>query len=141
MWIHRSVVLCSMLLSVLGCAAPTAQTGLAASRMPAWVLNPDKPGYESVVASAPVQDWGGRAAQYRVAEMQARKQLAQTVRVNVRSTNRLHEETRAGQHTREADVETQLSSKVELSLESARVIEEWVDPQDGILYIWLVTAK
>jgi hypothetical protein len=130
-----------LILSVLGCAAPATKLGSANAQYPAWVLNPDKPGFESVVGSAPVQDWGGRAAQYRVAEMQARKQLAQMLRVNVKSTNRLHEELRAGKFSSEADIETQVSTKVELSLESARVIEEWVDPQDGILYIWMVTSK
>jgi hypothetical protein len=36
-------------------------------------------------------------------------------------------------------VETRLQSSVDLSLEAARVIEEWTDPQSGELYIWLVT--
>ncbi len=103
------------------------------------MLNPDKPGYQSVVASAPRQDWGGHAAQYRVAEMKARQELAQMVRVRVESTNRYETEDRAGKVGRSADVETRLQSSVDLSLEAARVIEEWTDPQSGELYIWLVT--
>lgn len=103
------------------------------------MLNPDKPGYVSVIGSAPKQDWGGHAAQYRVAEMKARQELAQMVRVRVESTNRYATEDRGGKVSRGADVETKLQSSVDLSLESARVIEEWTDPQSGELYIWLVT--
>jgi hypothetical protein len=126
---------------LLGCsgAAPKAGNGQLVSRAPSWVLNPDKPGFQSVVASAPKQDWGGHAAQYRVAEMKARQELAQMVRVRVESTNRYATEDRAGKIGRSADVETRLQSSVDLSLEAARVIEEWTDPQSGELYIWLVT--
>jgi hypothetical protein len=105
------------------------------------VLNPEKAGFVSVVGSAPKQDWGGHAAQYRVAEMKARQELAQMVRVRVESTNRYSTEDRAGAVSRNADVETRLQSSVDLSLESARVIEEWTDPQNGDLYIWLITKN
>jgi len=126
---------------LLGCsgAGPKADNGQLVSGAPSWVLNPDKPGFQSVVASAPTQDWGGHAAQYRVAEMKARQELAQMVRVKVESTNRYATEDRAGKVGRSADVETRLQSSVDLSLEAARVIEEWTDPQSGELYIWLVT--
>jgi hypothetical protein len=128
-------------LLLLGCAGAGSKAGSEkpASGAPSWVLNPDKPGFQSVVASAPKQDWGGHAAQYRVAEMKARQELAQMVRVRVESTNRYATEDRAGSVSRAADVETKLQSSVDLSLESARVIEEWTDPQSGELYIWLVT--
>ena len=126
---------------LLGCSGPAPKAGneKLVSGAPSWVLNPDKPGYQSVVASAPRQDWGGHAAQYRVAEMKARQELAQMVRVRVESTNQYTTEDRAGKVGRSADVETRLQSSVDLSLESARVIEEWTDPQSGELYIWLVT--
>ena len=137
---HLVIGLAALLL--LGCAG----SGLpgrdqAGTGAPAWVLNPDKPGYLSVVGSAPRQDWGGRQAQYRVAEMKARQELAQQVRVRVESTGQYAVEDRAGQVSRIADIETKLQSSVDLSLESARVIEEWSDPQSGELYIWLVTPK
>lgn len=119
-----------------GAKATGEQTGSGA---PSWVLNPEKAGYVSVVGSAPKQDWGGHAAQYRVAEMKARQELAQMVRVRVESANRYATEDRAGKASRDADTETRLQSSVDLSLESARVIEEWADPKSGTLYIWLVT--
>ena len=109
--------------------------------MPAWVLNPEKAGYVSVVGAAPKQDWGGRDAQYRVALMKARQELAQMVRVQVKSTSQSSMEQREGKVTSEADVEISVQSRVDLSLDAARVVEEWADPQSGELYIWLVTPK
>lgn len=134
-----SVLAATLLL--LGCAGAGQKAGDAGGipGAPVWVMNPDKPGYTSVVASAPKQDWGGHAAQYRVAQMKARQELAQMVRVRVESTNRSGTEDRAGAVSRSGDVETRIQSSVDLILESARVIEEWTDPQSGELYIWLVT--
>lgn len=130
-------------LLLLGCAGggQKAAEGKAVPGAPAWVLNPDKPGYVSVVGSAPKQDWGGHAAQFRVAEMKARQELAQQVRVQVESVNRARTEDRSGVVSRSGDVETKLQSSVDLILESARVVEEWTDPQSGELYIWLVTPN
>ncbi|MDO8262261.1 MAG: LPP20 family lipoprotein [Gallionella sp.] len=126
-----------------GCAGSGAKSGGSntGAGLPAWILNPDKPGYQGVVGSAPKQDWGGREAQYRVALMKARQELAQMVRVQVESTTRYQIEDRAGKVSRDADFEAKLQSSVALSLEQARVIEEWVDPQSGELYLWLVTPK
>jgi hypothetical protein len=140
---RNSFICLAVALLLQGCAgaSPKAAGEHVAAGAPAWVLNPDKPGYVSVVGSAPKQDWGGRAAQYRVAEMKARQELAQMVRVQVESANRYATEERAGKVSRSADVETKLQSSVDLSLESARVIEEWTDPQSGELYIWLVTPR
>lgn len=130
-------------LLLIGCAGvgSKAASEKQVSGLPSWVLNPDKPGFQSVVGSAPKQDWGGHAAQYRVAEMKARQELAQMVRVRVESTNKYATEDRAGKVSRNADVETKLQSSVELSLESAKVIEEWTDPKSGDLYIWLITPN
>ena len=130
-------------LVVSGCAGSGSKPGgpVAGAGSPAWILNPDKPGYQGVVGSAPKQDWGGHEAQYRVALMKARQELAQMVRVQVESTTRSQVEERAGKVSRDADIETRLQSRVALSLENAHVIEEWVDPQSGELYLWLVTPR
>jgi hypothetical protein len=125
------------LLLALGCAGVRAQTD--EGKQPSWVMNPEKTGFVSVVGSAPKQDWGGHSAQYRVAEMKARQELAQRLRVRVESTNRYATEERAGKVSRSADVETRLQSNVDLSLESASVVGEWTDPNSGELYIWLTT--
>lgn len=126
-----------------GCAGQVSKSGGSnvGAGSPAWILNPDKPGYQGVVGSAPKQDWGGREAQYRVALMKARQELAQMVRVQVESTTRSRIEERAGKVSRDSDFEAKLQSNVSLSLDQARVIEEWVDPQSGELYLWLVTPR
>ena len=108
---------------------------------PAWVLNPDMPGYIGIVAAAPKQERGGREAQYRVAQIKAYQELAQMQQVQVTSTNRMLLEDHGGKVTRNLDVETQLQSLVALGVGEARVIEEWVDPKNGDLYIWLVLPK
>jgi hypothetical protein len=108
---------------------------------PAWILIPDKPGFQSVVSSAPKQDWGGREAQYRVALMKARQELAQMERVQVESTSQYKIEDRDGMVSRDSNIETKLQSSVGLRLEEARVIEEWTDPLSGDLYLWLATPN
>lgn len=142
----RCTFLCiSFVISILisGCASLSQNTSskIESSARPAWLLNPEKQGYQSVVAAAPRQDRGGHDAQYRVAVMKAYQELAQIQRVQVTSTNLILLEDRGGKVTRNLDVETQLQSRVALGVGDARVIEEWVDPENGDLYIWLVIPK
>lgn len=114
---------------------------LAPSQPPAWIHSPDKPGYLSVVGSAQKQEWGGRDAQYRVALMKARQELAQIIRTQVSSSSQVKTEERDGKVTRDVDIELKLQSSVDMQLDAARVIEEWSDPQTGNLYIWLTTPN
>jgi len=144
MKLSRIAAGCILALLMLGCTGTGTNHEDGFGQIdgsPAWILNPDKPGFISVVGFAPKQDWGGRQAQYRVAEMKARQELAQMVRLRVESTNQYAVEERAGNVTRSADIETRLQSSVDLSLESARVIQEWTDPKNDNLYIWLVTPN
>lgn len=106
---------------------------------PSWILNPNKDGYLSVVGFAPKQDWGGRDAQYRVAQLKARQELAQMIRVKITSTSKFSKEDRNGKTTQEADIETTAQSNVDLKLDAAEIINEWVDPKNEDLYIWLAT--
>lgn len=138
-------ILSSCLVTALvlqGCASSSSHPAdNPSSRLPAWILNPDKPGFISVVGSAPRQDMGGTQAQYRVAMMKARQELAQMVRVRIKSTTEMSVEDRGGKVSREAGVDTGMQSSAELNLDSARVIEEWTDPEDGKLYIWLALPQ
>jgi len=124
-----------------GCAGSKGKTAKAGKVYPAWVLSPDTPGHIGVIGSAPRQDMGGREAQYRVAMLKARQELAQMIRVHVESTTRSQVEDRGGRVNRDLAVDTTLRSTETLSLERARVIDEWVDPETGELYIHLVTPK
>lgn len=134
-------------LPMVGCAASPEGVQKMGSHVeskasiPAWVLNPEKTGYVSVVGAASVQDWGGRDAQYRVALMKARQELAQMIRVHVTTSSQFNMEQREGVVTHDDDIETKVESSVALSLDAARVVEEWVEPQTGKLYIWLVTPE
>jgi hypothetical protein len=128
-------------LVLTGCAGSSAKSAKTAKTYPAWVLNPGTPGHIGVIGSAPRQDMGGRDAQYRVAMLKARQELAQMIRVHVESTTRSQIEDRGGQVGRDLDVETRLRSTEALSLERARIVNEWVDPESGELYIHLVTPK
>jgi hypothetical protein len=124
-----------------GCAGGGSRSAKANKAYPAWVLNPDYPGHIGVIGSAPRQDMGGRDAQHRVAMLKARQELAQMIRVHVDSTVRTKVEARGARVERESDTETRLRSIEALSLERARVVNEWVDPETGELYLLLVTPK
>lgn len=138
--VYRFLVLFVVSFLAVACAE-TKLPSQANMSHPSWILNPDKPGYIGIVAAAPKQERGGREAQYRVAQMKAYQELAQMQQVQVTSTNRMLLEDRGGKVTRNLDVETQLQSRVALGIGEARVIEEWVDPKNGDLYIWLVVPK
>jgi hypothetical protein len=136
--------------SMTGCAVPSGSVAKIVTptessprvSLPAWVLNPDKQGYLSVIGSAPKQDLGGRDAQFRVALTKAHQELAQMVRLQVQSSSSFKSETHNGAVVaQDADIETKLQTSVGLRLDAARVIEEWTHPQTGELYLWLVTPN
>ncbi len=109
---------------------------------PAWVMNPDLPGYTGVIGSAPPQDMGGRDAQYRVAMLKARQELARMIRVQVEAKTTTRVEQRNGQQaTQEYDSEMRLRASEALQLDRARVADEWVDSETGELYLHLITPK
>jgi hypothetical protein len=137
----RFVLFC-VLLATVACTHAVDRpqpVAVAAASTPAWVQEPDKPGYLGVVGAAAQQERGGRDAQYRIALMKARQALAQTVQTRVSSSLQISTEQGGGRVTRDVDAELRLSSGVQLQLDAARVIEEWSDPRTGTLYLWLVT--
>lgn len=147
---HKKLIYLIAVLLMIGCASPDSNLpppsvnldhSVVSSKLPDWILNPDKPGYKSVVGSASKQDWGGRDAQYRVALMKARQELAQMIRVRVESTAQSRIEDRGGKINHDADVEIKLQSSEGLQLDDVLVIEEWVDPQSGELYLWLAIPQ
>jgi hypothetical protein len=131
----------SLLAAACATGCGSAAPAKPAKVYPAWVVNPDLPGYTGVIGAAPPQDMGGRDAQYRVAMLKARQELARMIRVQVeaRTTTRIEE--RRGQTTQDYDSEMRLRSNEALQLDRARVVDEWVDPETGELYLHLVTPK
>lgn len=133
-------LLAATVLLILGCTHTPPASHPHAS-YPAWVLNPDKPGYIGAVGAAPKQEHGGRDAQYRVAQMKSYQVLAQMQRVHVASSNRSFVDERGGKVIRNDNIDTKLKSEVALGVGDARVIEEWVDPKTGELYLWVVVPE
>lgn len=109
---------------------------------PSWVMSqPELAGHYSIVASAPVQEFGGDEAQRRVVLLKARQEMAQAIRVHVESTLKIGMTEHNGQVDRSFDREDRISSAVALRLGQGRVIEEWRDPLDNMLYVWYATPN
>ena len=125
---------------IAGCAQ-TQPVSQAPTAYPAWVLNPDKPGYIGAVGAAPRQEHGGREAQFRVAQLKSYQVLAQMQRAHVSSTNQTFIEERGDKVLRNDRITTKLNSEVALGAGDVKVLEEWVDPKTGELYLWVVVPK
>jgi len=106
---------------------------------PAWVLNPQISGFEAVSASAPKQKMGGDYAQRRVALTKARQQLAEQIRVRVQSIYMNSITDAGGEVNISQSMKTKMRSRVMLNMGNARVLNEWVHPTSGDLYIHYVT--
>ncbi len=137
----RLLALAAAMLLVAACATGGAGPAKPAKVYPAWVLNPDLQGYTGVIGAAPPQDMGGRDAQYRVAMLKARQELARMIRVQIEARTTVQTEERRGQVTQDYDSEMRLRTNQALQLDRARVVDEWVDPETGELYLHLVTPK
>ena len=132
-----------LLLSLLlqGCGGSNPTKAEQVSQLPEWILQPEQAGYVSAVGSAAPQDFGGVEAQRRVAILKARKQLAEMINVRVKASYESRTVDRNGQITHEQSMRSELRSKVLLSPNQARVIKEWQDPKDNMLYIWLAVPE
>jgi hypothetical protein len=114
---------------------------ITANDMPNWIMSPERSGYISVVGSAPKQFNGNLEAQRLVAVMRARQQLGQIVRVRVENTIQQEVQIINGNVTQSADSSTRLSSQVTLHLNKAEVSDQWLDPENGDLYLLLTLPE
>ncbi len=124
-------------LFLLGACSSTQEAVKPVDARPHWVLSPERPGYISVVGFAPRQQIGGDEAQYKIAVMKARQELAQTVRVSVQNTLTHSMQEAGGKTASEAASSTRLSSSSAIRMERAEVTAQWRDPADGMLYLLL----
>ncbi|MDH4190434.1 MAG: LPP20 family lipoprotein [Betaproteobacteria bacterium] len=144
---RRSAKVLALVVVALGLAACASGAGRNVApakpvkNYPAWVLNPDQPGLIGVIGSAPRQEMGGRDAQYRVAMIRARQELARMIRVQIQATSTTRVEERNGRATQDFDSEMRMRANEALRLDRARVVDEWVDAETGELYLHLVTPK
>lgn len=109
----------------------------ASSIKPEWLISPERAGTISMVGYAPRQADNNESAQYKVAVMKARQELAQMVRVRVQSQSELAVTDNNGTVSATANQATRLTSKAALRLNDARVTRQWTDPADGGLYLLL----
>jgi LPP20 lipoprotein len=126
---------------LLGACSSTPVEMKPADTMPHWVLAPERPGYISVVGYAPKQPVGGQEAQYRVAVMKARQELAQIVNVRVQNTLSQSVKESGGKVNSDASSVTTLRSKAALRLGQAEVTAQWRDPADDGLYLLVEIAE
>jgi hypothetical protein len=102
---------------------------------PEWLLSPEREGYISVVGFAPRQASGGSEAQRRVALLKAHQQLGQIVRVRIENTQPQETQVKNGKVTQSAESFTRASSHAKMNLSDAEVTAQWVDQNNGDLYI------
>jgi hypothetical protein len=112
-------------------------TNTASSTKPAWIDSPFRSGVISVVGYAPRQPDGNSASQYKVAILNARRELAQMVRVHIQNKVEQTVVDDNGAVSKSANIETRASSKAALRLTDAEVNAQWVDSVNGGLYLLL----
>lgn len=104
---------------------------------PSWIVSPERIGYIRVVGYAPKQSDGNEAAQYKVAIMKARQELAQVVRVRVQNVGAQTISDNNGEIHVTSNSTTRLSSKAAIRMSTAQVAAQWQDQQNGGLYLLL----
>lgn len=127
---------CLFVLLLTGCQS-NSTLHTATDSKPGWVVSPERSGYISVVGYAPLPADSNEAAQYKVAMMKARQELAQMVRVRVQNKIEKTVVDDNGAVSSTANSATRLSSKAAIRMSDAQVAEQWIDPSNGGLYLLL----
>lgn len=122
-------------------ACSTNITPPAAPTLPAWYHEPNLPGYLGISVSAPVQTMGGLEAQRRVAMSKARAELGRITRLQVQSSQVIHESSHNNKTTTDMQTQTRLSSTATLDVSNMEIKAEWLDPSTHQLYIWVVLPE
>ncbi|MDH5765468.1 MAG: hypothetical protein OEZ38_05565 [Gammaproteobacteria bacterium] len=135
--VYRILVILFITHFALACQQMAIKAG--DDNYPYWVINPEIDGFVAVSASAPKQNMGGEQAQRRVALTKARQQLAEHIRVRVQSEYDTFIEESNGKVTINQDLKAKMQSRVLMDMGKARILNEWVDPASGELFIHYVT--
>lgn len=123
------IILAGLLVSVVtGCMSPPA---VLDRTPPAWI---EQPG-DGVSASAAIHV-RGRAAQEELAIARAREELAKRRGVTIDSASRIEQHYRAGRLA--TDSGKQISETVSGIEVRSRVQAKWLDPDTGVLWVWVV---
>jgi hypothetical protein len=133
--VNKYHVVLPLLFLLVGCqTAPVSK--LSANAAPSWVVSPERSGFISVVGYAPQQPDGNESAQYKVALMKARQELAQMVRVRIQNKTEQTLIDDNGKVSSTGNSATQLSTKAAIRMNAAEVNAQWIDDKGG-LYLLL----
>ncbi len=106
--------------------------------LPFWYENPSYPGYIGVTASAMPQKIGGIEGQRRAALLMARAEMAKMKNVQVQSLSEtVTTTTNSGVRFSNEDYR-RIGSTQALQLYNVVVKDEWIHPETGELFLWLV---
>ena len=120
-----------------------ASTGVSTTevKLPYWFYNPNLTSFYGVAVKAQVQKFGGREAQMRAAMTMARVEIAKNARVQIRSSQTSATTATNKGLSEYSDTNTQISTGEVLRLDEVFLKEQWVHPETGELYIWLLMPK
>lgn len=107
---------------------------------PHWVLSTPEhsdPNIISIITSATVQDFGGIEAQRRSALLRAKSEVSKIIRTHIEAVEEL--KTVSSKNYNDHSYESSVREKSQnwLSFENLEIIEQWIDPASGELFLWL----
>lgn len=136
-WARALLRPCLFALLVSGCnTVPVSQGGDV--ELPFWYDNPSYHGYIGVTASAPPQSIGGLEGQRRAALLIARAEMARMKGVQVQSLSLTSTTSTSSGVTFSNEDFRRAGSTQLLQLNNVVVRDEWVHPETGELFLWLV---
>ena len=120
-----SLILIGLLLSV------TVQ-----ATVPEWALNPQKEGYLTGVGVAKLKPNKKNAEMFRdrAAKLMAEADLAKQISIHVKSQTKASRNSRGEQSIQVDSVQTSITT---LNTNNAIVLNQWIDPENGTLYLML----
>lgn len=135
-WKRAQLRLFLFALLVSGCSSGPVSQGNV--ELPAWYEDPSYPGYIGVTASAPPQSMGGLEGQRRAALLIARAEMARMKSVQVQSLS-LTSTTVTGSGVTFSNEDFRRAGSTQLlQLNNVEVRDEWMHPETGELFLWLV---
>jgi hypothetical protein len=111
--------------------------------LPVWFYTPVYDGYIGAVGIAPKQNRGGYSTQKRVARMQAQKNLAKQIKVLVNSdltVESLNVDRETVKYYRQK-VSSLTKEQVDQYLTGFKVMDEFIEPESGEYYMWMVLQR
>ncbi|WP_456401210.1 LPP20 family lipoprotein [Persephonella sp.] len=109
---------------------------------PVWVYNPNYDGYLGAVGIAK-KTRGGYPQQKRTAIAIAQANIAKQIRLIVNAevqTEKVNIDTKTLQYYK-SKISSLSKQEAQVYLKNTKVMDEWIDPKTGDLYVWVVLEK